>query len=213
MCFSPQVSFGAAAVLAVFGAVGLRKTGLTRFALVAVVPCIFAVQQMLEGFVWLAIGRGDASSYAYVIPVYAYLFFAGVWWPFYWPLVLRYLEPNHNRKKWLWIPIVAGCTVAVLSLLNFYFNSVTVAVVDHHIAYQQTQNLPFGNVLYYVALVLYLIAISGGLFISTLPYASTMGWLIILAFFAAQIWYYFAFGSVWCFFAALCSALILFALQ
>lgn len=74
MCFSPQASFGAAAVLSVLGAVGLKKANGSRRSLIAAIPCIFAIQQALEGFVWLAIGRGDYSSAWYYIPVYLFLF-------------------------------------------------------------------------------------------------------------------------------------------
>ncbi len=213
MCFSPQVSFGAAATLTVLGIVGLRRTNGSRFALIAAVPCIFALQQMLEGFVWLAIGRGDFSSPSYSVPVYAYLFFSSAFWPLYLPMVLWYLEPDPKHKKWLGGTFVAGALVACVAIANFYAGPVTVEVVDHHISYQQPNQFPLSNELYIVGLVLYLVATSGALFLSTIPYASTMGWLVLLAFAAAQIWYYLAFGSVWCFFAAICSALIVLVLE
>jgi hypothetical protein len=213
MCFSPQASFGAAAVLSVLGIAGLKKTGGSKKALIAAVPSIFAVQQALEGFVWLAIGRGDYSSLAYTFPVYFYLFFASTFWPLYIPITLWLLEQNPTRKQWLIAPLAAGIAVAIVALINLCAGGpVTVSVVDHHIAYAQTAAFPFSAALYYVGLVFYLIATSGALFISTIPYAPIMGMLIILALAAAQIWYYFAFGSVWCFFAAVCSALILLAI-
>lgn len=213
MCFSPQASFGAAAVLSVLGVMGLKKTGGSRFGLIAAVPCFFAIQQMLEGFVWLAIERGDYSSISYTIPVYAYLFFASVWWPLYLSIVLWYLEENQQRKQWLLGTILAGVIVALVASINFYAGPVTVEVVDHHLSYQQPNQFPFSTALYYAGLVFYLLATSGALFLSTIPYASTMGWLVLLAFAAAQIWYYLAFGSVWCFFAAICSALIVLVLE
>jgi len=213
MCFSPQASFGAAAILSVLGAVGLKKAHGSKQSLIAAVPCIFATQQALEGFVWLAIGRGDYSSLAYSTPVYLFLFFASVFWPLYLPISLWYLEQNPARKQWLNFFIAAGVAVAVVSLINFCASPVTVLVVDHHIAYQQTMAFPFSTALYYLGLILYLIATAGSLFISTVPYAPMMGALVLLAFAAAWVWYYLAFGSVWCFFAAICSALIVFALE
>jgi hypothetical protein len=213
MCFSPQASFGAAAVLSVLGIAGLKKTGGSKKALIAAVPSIFAVQQTLEGFVWLAIGRGDYSSLGYTIPVYFYLFFASTFWPLYLPIVLWYLEQNLTRKQWLIAPLAAGIVVALVALINLCVGGpVNVSVVNHHIAYAQTVPFFFSTTLYYIGLVFYLVATSGALFISTIPYAPIMGVLIILALTAAQIWYYFAFGSVWCFFAAVCSALILLAI-
>lgn len=213
MCFSPQVSFGAAAVLSVLGIVALKRAHGSRLSLIAVVPCIFALQQILEGFVWLAIERGDFSSFFYSIPVYGYLFFASAWWPLYLPLVLWYLELDQKRKKWLCSTIFAGILVACVAVANFYVGPVTVTVVDNHISYQQSNQFLLNNELYIVGLALYLVATSGALFLSTIPYAFIMGWLVLFAFAAAQIWYYFAFGSVWCFLAAICSALIVLVLE
>lgn len=213
MCFSPQASFGAAAVLSVLGIMGLKKTGRSQFGLIAAVPCIFALQQMLEGFVWLAIERGDLSSASYYIPVYAYLFFASVWWPLYLPSVLWYLEEDPKRKRWVFGTLIAGACVVVVAAINFYVGPITVEVVDHHISYQQQNQFSFSSPLYYAGLACYLIATAGALFMSTVPYASTMGWLVLLAFVVAQLWYYLAFGSVWCFFAAICSALIVLVLE
>jgi hypothetical protein len=213
MCFSPQASFGAAAVLSVLGIAGLKKTGGSKKALIAAVPCIFAVQQALEGFVWLAIGRSDYSSLAYSIPVYFYLFFATAFWPLYLPIILWYLEQNPTRKQWLLAPLAAGIAVAVVALINLCAGGpVTVSVVDHHIAYEQVAPFAFSATVYYIGLIFYLVATSGAFFISTIPYAPIMGVMIILALAAAQIWYYLAFGSVWCFLAAICSMFIVFAL-
>src|ERR1044072_4883587 len=154
MCFSPKASFGAAAALSVLGIAGLRKTGRSKYALLAVIPCIFAVQQALEGFVWLAAERGDFSSSACLLPAYAYLFFAGVWWPLYIPAVLWYLEASLERKKWLLVPLAAGVLVSCIVLLNFYLSPVAVQIVDHHIAYQQLNTFPFHNELYLICLAL-----------------------------------------------------------
>lgn len=128
------------------------------------------------------------------------------------PSILWYLEANPARKKWLSFALAAGIAVATLSIINFYTRPVIVEVVNHHIAYQQTMPFPFSTELYYLGLFVYLIATAGALFISTIPHASIMGALVLLAFVVAHIWYALAMGSVWCFFAAACSALIILAM-
>jgi hypothetical protein len=212
MCFSPQASFGAAAILSVLGTAALYRSRGSRFALIAAVPCFFAVQQALEGFVWLALGRGDINSLSYFIPVYGFLFFAMLWWPLYIPITLWYIEHDPTRKKFMLGSIIAGTCVAILAVTNLVVSPVEVVVVGHHLSYQQTSTIPFSDTFYIIGLLCYLIATSGALFLSTIRRAWIMGILVIVACVTAQIWYYIAFGSVWCFFAALSSSLILLAL-
>lgn len=213
MCFSPRASFGAATLLSFLGIVALKRTGGSRQALIAAIPIFFGLQQALEGFVWLAVLRGDVTSLWYSVPVYGFLFFAAVWWPLYIPMVLWFVEQNVQRKKLLFIPISAGILVAVVALINLYTSPTEVVIVGHHLSYQQPTVMPWSNALYMFGLVCYLVAISGALFLSTIRYAWFMGLLVIAACATAWLWYYLAFGSVWCFFAAISSALILVSLR
>lgn len=213
MCFSPQASFGAFAFLSVLGGTALKHTKQSRYALIAIVPLFFGIQQALEGFVWLALQRGDAASLWYMLPVYGFLFFASIWWPLYIPVVLWYLEENVYKKRLLVLPIVAGCIVASIALVYAGYSSVAAVAVGNHISYQQIGVVPYGELLYNIGIVAYLIATAGALFISSIRYAWIMGILVLFAYATAHVWYYLAFGSVWCFFAALASSLIVLGLE
>jgi uncharacterized membrane protein YfbV (UPF0208 family) len=59
MCFSAIVSFSAAAGLSLLGIGTIRQTTSKNQLLLASFPCLFALQQTLEGFVWL----GKSNSY------------------------------------------------------------------------------------------------------------------------------------------------------
>jgi len=208
MCFSPQASFGATALLSVLGGTALKRTKQSRYVLIALIPLMFGVQQALEGFVWLALQRGDTTSLWYTIPVYGFLFFAAVWWPLYIPIMLWYLETVPSKKQWLIMPVVAGVIVALIALLHTCFTSIEAVAIGHHISYQQTTPPMGGEILYNIGLGAYLIATAGALFISSIRYTWLMGIIVVVAFATAQLWYYLAFGSVWCFFAAIASSLI-----
>lgn len=210
MCFSPQASFGAAAILSVLGVAALKQKPLSKISLIAAIPLVFGIQQALEGFVWIVLQRNDTTSLLYSFSVYGFLFFAAIWWPLYIPITLWYIESNSQNKKLLLYPIAAGVLVVAVASLNLALGGLYAEIIDHHIVYQSYTQFPYSNFLYYLGLLNYLIATAGALFISTIPHTWIMGLLVIGAFATAHLWYYYAFGSVWCFFAALCSALILF---
>ena len=98
MCFSSTASFAAAAVLAAAGAVSLRKVQEPKQLIFASIPLLFSIQQLSEGFLWLALTN----------PVYAgmeksstliFLVFAQILWPFHVPLAVFLLEKTGWRKR------------------------------------------------------------------------------------------------------------------
>ena len=212
MCFSPQASFGAAAVLSVLGIIGLKKQWYSQDRLIAAVPFFFAMQQALEGFVWISLQHNETPHWLYYLSTYGFLLFAAMWWPVYVPAILWYLEADPQRKKILFYPLCAGLLVMGIAILNLISGGLEAIIVGHHIAYQSQTSTSINSGLYYCGLVCYLIATTGALCISSKRFAWVMGILIIIAFATAQVWYYYAFGSVWCFFAALCSGLLVYAL-
>ena len=76
MCFSPEASFASAAVLVPFGTYTLRLAARTapRLWPLALVPCVFGLQQACEGVVWLGLESGDDRLTRPAAR--AYLFFA-----------------------------------------------------------------------------------------------------------------------------------------
>ena len=74
MCFSPAASFTAAALLSVAGSAAVIKNYKVKKALpIAIIPLIFAIQQAIEGMLWLNIqGSGGYT----LLFTYLFLFFA-----------------------------------------------------------------------------------------------------------------------------------------
>ena len=101
MCHSAEASFGSAALLMVAGGWCLRTTAKRAPWLwpIAVVPFLFGVQQMLEGFVW--VGLHQQNTTLTLAAAGMYLFFAVAFWPFWFSLAAFLLETDPRRRKFL----------------------------------------------------------------------------------------------------------------
>jgi hypothetical protein len=103
-----------------------------------------------------------------------------------------------------------GMVSVTLSLLSMLYTGVTAYALNHHISYQPlTPNHFIEN--WYVQTgetIIYALATIAPFFISTLPLAWIAGIAIAAGFIVAHIFYYCAFASVWCFFAALASGAV-----
>jgi hypothetical protein len=62
MCFSAGASVGASAVLAGVGVAAIKNSGKSPQRLFAVTPLLFAVQQFVEGFIWLSLINSEYAS-------------------------------------------------------------------------------------------------------------------------------------------------------
>lgn len=211
MCFSAQASFTAAAVLGTIGIASVYRASTIPLRLIASAPLFFALQQLLEGFVWLTLSNPESISH--MIGLYGFTFFAGAWWPAAIPLVLRYAEPimETYRKELLYWCCLAGGFFASIWLLLCAFTGVEVHAVHHHLSYAllgTIQSHPWFAYFYYIGIILYLIATVGAMMISSVAYMWVVGLLVSTSFIAAQLSYAHAFGSVWCFFAAIISATV-----
>jgi len=80
MCFSAQASFTAAAFIGTIGVVTIARAKKPMRAL-AITPLFFALQQALEGIVWLTMDVGDSTSLLHKASMYTFLVFATMIWP------------------------------------------------------------------------------------------------------------------------------------
>src|SRR5688572_16557568 len=134
MCFSAGASFGASAVILVIGAASVRKVEKPSQILFAAIPFIFGVQQISEGFLWLALTN---ESYAFLEKsmTYAFQFFAQVLWPLWLPLSIMILQPEGKFKNIQKIFVGIGATVALWLTYSVFYGGVNATIADHHIAY------------------------------------------------------------------------------
>lgn len=213
MCFSAQASFAASAALIFISALCFKKAQTNSQRLLASGPLFFGVQQFLEGLVWVTLNRGDSSSALHQCSIYGFLSFAYIFWPLFVPLTAYLFEKNPLRKKIEFGLLILGSFIATTGLLALTVFGYTANALNHHIAYEYIPSTSIFSpsaliLLHYILLALYTVVIVGSMVISTTPYMWLMGCLVALGFIVAQILFAVAFGSVWCFFAALASIVI-----
>src|SRR5258708_2813488 len=146
MCFSAPASFIAAGGLAIAGGVALAIAPKKK-KIIAVIPLLFAAQQALEGFQWLALRAGSASMLA----AYGFLFFAFILWPVYIPIAVYLLDrPSRHTMRWL---IVFGVAVAAYLGWVLLTQPLSVGIVARCIQYRI--NIP----LFSLAMLGYVLAV------------------------------------------------------
>lgn len=209
MCFSAEASFAVGAVLVPSGLYCTLAAARKNPAClpVAAIPLLFGLQQISEGLVWLGLHHDDPVLTR--AAALAFLFAALAVWPFWIPFSMWFKETHPSRRRvllgltllstaWLWgfyLPLALGPT----SLL-------TVQVHHHSIAYEYSdlgalRTLPKG-----LTDVCYVLLVTVPLHLSSDP-RERLPTLVIGASAALAVWLYeYAFVSVWCFFAAVLSA-------
>lgn len=209
MCFSATSSFTAAIVLLSVSVVSLTRLTNKRALLLSLMPFLFAIQQATEGTLWLALTKDQFSFLASAASI-IFLFFALILWPIWPSLALLTVEPKAQQKKLLMAWSGMGICLAIYNFYILFFHPVSATIVQDSIFYNF--HTPFPN-LYNFYLACYTTLVAGPFFISSLRFTKVVGLAIITSLFLAFIIKEATFGSVWCFFAALLSTLILFVLH
>ena len=203
MCFSAGASFSAAAVLGIGGTFILSQVTSKKQVLFASIPCIFALQQLCEGLVWVSLNYG--LSYVWqAIGMYGFLFFAIPFWPLWIPLSTYVMETNKLIKRILFYFLLLGIIMFVLSLITLILTGATAQVLSCHIRYSVISPYISND----IVLLFYGLATIVPMFISTTKYMKLFGVVVLLSLFAAAYFYTMAFISTWCFFGAILSILI-----
>jgi hypothetical protein len=205
MCFSAGASFVAGTVLCAAGIVAVKKTRGTSFVLLACIPLLFSIQQFSEGFVWLSLTNIDFITW-HRISVFIFLSLAIVVWPVWLPLSFYKIEKSKVRKKLLLFILLFGIALSLYMLYCLIFCKITARVMLLHIYYDidYTIQLPrFRNLVYIIPTVI-------PPFISSIKKTKIFGLAIVCSFFLTSVYFRENVVSVWCFFAAIISILILF---
>ena len=201
MCFSAAASFTAGAVLIGIGAMAVSRAGNPRELPYAAIPILFGAQQVVEGSLWLTFG--EPHSHLNSALTHIYQFFSHVFWPAFVPLAIRSLETVRWRRTVLLGFASAG---AAVGLYLFYFLMVdptTSQVVRGHIVYISPH--------FYLkpVLALYFLATCASSLFSSHRPVQWFGIATTIAMLAAAGLYRAWFISVWCFFAAAISLVVL----
>jgi uncharacterized membrane protein len=205
MCFSATGSFGVAAALAGIGAYSVAQDKLPSHKMLAAVPLLFAGQQVAEGAVWMTIEH-PSPGWVHVLAVAVFLGFALIIWPLWVPLSLLLAETNPRRRKVLSALACIGVGVAIYAGVVLIRGQPTAHVTGHRMAYSYVE---IGSrkvqALY---LPMYIVPALIPFFVSTLSQAKLMGGVLAVALVATFVIERATLTSVWCFFAAILSGVI-----
>lgn len=169
-------------------------------------PVLFAVQQAAEGVVWLTIGDPQ-STRVHQLGAWAFLGFAFVVWPAYAPASLYAAERDPDRRRILRVIALWGAVLAASAPLLLARWHPVATVVEHSIRYAPigTEN----SVLNGLLLLAYVVPTVAPFLVSSTTMARTLGGAFVVSLIITVVVERNALTSVWCFFAALLSALIL----
>jgi len=210
MCFSATASFGAAAALVPAGLYCIKKSSELKqpYWLIALLPLVFGLQQVFEGFVWLDL---ETSTPDPRLPALGFMFFSHFFWLLWVPLSCFAVETNPLKRKLFMGITLLGTTLGLLMYvpLWIYPDWLNIEVTQHSISYKAIllydEYIPriFSRILYALIVLIPLL-------FSSHFYVRMFGVIIFFSVVFASIFYGYAFISVWCFFAAILSLYILY---
>lgn len=200
MCFSAGASFIAGGVLSTAGVATLKKTKKASEVPLAATPFLFGIQQITEGFVWVALQQ----NLVMLSQVASFIFslFAYALWPAYIPFAVLLLENNPIRRRIILPLFILGLGVTGYLLYYIVLYPVSCQIVENSIHY--AESVPYGMNLFW----LYVLAGAASCFASSHKLIRVFGLLLIASICVAYYFHAFTFVSVWCFFAAILSLVI-----
>ena len=205
MCFGPVASFTSGTILTAAGTATIKTTRSKKELLFAAFPLIFAIQQIIEGLIWLAVNDGPLQHWRKPLAA-LFIFFAYLLWPVISPLSIYLLEPQ-RKKRWILSAFILTriATACYLSWFAFHHHH-HVTVVHHSIQYHIKKfSTLFG--------FFYLGSTYAPYLVSSYKGVRILGVLNIIFAAISRYLYWVTFDSVWCFFAALLSAGIYFFIR
>ncbi len=169
----------------------------------ALLPALFSAHQFLEVAVWAGLDgdAGRVSAGMAELAMRAYLFIAWPMLPTYLPLSVMMIDPRRRAamRPFLALGLVVSAYLAYVVLAN----PVEVIRHDHGLEYLTVVAHPL------LWAVLYIVAVIVPLLMSSYRSIVAFGVLNLVGLVAVAIFYMKSFASLWCFFAAGASILIL----
>jgi hypothetical protein len=203
VCFSASANFVGSAVLGAIGVATLTEVKHRRELLLAAMPCLFALHQFIEGFVWLALDHKLPPVVAHDAGA-AFVLYAQGLLPFLLPLSVFLIEPTRDRRRRMLGFTILGGGLAVYLLWGLIAYPLQVSSGDNGIVYL--------NRISTTTLVaeLYVIATCGALFFSGFRLLVLLAWLNLVGLLTVMVVRRLEFTSLWCAYAAVVSVIIYF---
>jgi hypothetical protein len=203
MCFSATADFAGSAVLGLIGVATLREVKDRRELLLGAVPCLFAVHEFIEGFVWLGLDGTLSPQVAHNAGAAFVLYAQGIL-PFLLPLAVFLIEPTKRLRGRMMGFVILGGVLALYLLWGLIAYPLQISDQSHSVVYI--------NVITNTTLVamLYVVATCGSLFFSGFRKLVVLGWFNLVGLLVVMLVKRYAFTSVWCAYAAVVSVVIYF---
>lgn len=209
MCFSPSASFTASAALLIASGYALNRTrasGEKTFLPIAFTPFLFAVQQFIEGLIWLCLqDKMTIESSTLEALSLVYLFFAYAFWPLWVPLAVAIFD--QKRRILLLCIGVVGLIFFITTIVHFCLHPeiLDTKIMNHSICYLHACAYKFSwPVILYIALT------CGSMIVASWIHVNILGLITLVAAVLTFLIYNHTFASVWCFFSAIISIYIAF---
>ena len=200
MCFSAPVSFGAAAILGGVGAMTVSKVAKPSELPLAVEPLIFAVQQGMEGLLWLTVPFGRSSG---IWLASAFAAIALILWPVLTPIAAALVEPKRKRRRLIYALLLPGGVVALYSAITIFTHPYLAWPASRALIYVNDDPYPPALA------AAYLIAICAPPLISSSRILRIFGAIVLVGLAVSMLAFYESVVSVWCFFGTMASIALL----
>ncbi len=201
MCFSAHASFIAAGVTGLIGIACFTKTETPRDWPLAAMPLLFSAQQAVEGLLWLTLPAAPHQAQASMLTL-VFLLFAKVFWPVYVPTTVLLIEPDSTRRAIMRAILLGGIAIAAYFLYVILNIRHEASILGQHIVYEAPQDFPWS------VAALYLAATCAAPLLSSHRTVQLLACIVITGATITYAYYWDAFTSIWCFFAAAGSAVI-----
>ena len=180
--------------------------------MLAAYPLAFGIQQAFEGAVWHGI---NSSNPALVdVASQGYVFFSHFFWLFWVPFSVYFMEDRGPRKRFLGALTILGALYG-LSLfipLILWDGWLVIELVQDSILYRTT--MIYDDIIdRQVVRGIYALQVFLALVLSSNIRIRIFGIIILTSVVGTFAFFKYAFVSVWCFFAAILSVYLLFALR
>jgi hypothetical protein len=201
MCFSAPASGAVGTALLVGGILTMRQVRRPADMALASLPMLLGIQQLVEGALWRELDStgGQASSPL----VAAYLGFALVLWPSWVPYATWRVEPDRRRRRAIAAIGIVGAAVSIYLATFLVVGDITARAEAHRIVYDLPSAATSPSALPYV------VATCLPCLLSSLRSVNVFGVAVVVSAAVAHEVYARAFVSVWCFMAAMLSAIVL----
>jgi hypothetical protein len=181
------------------GFAAIARTKNIRAVPLASIPLIFGIQQSLEGLVWIS----PPISLTYYLGMYGFLFCAYSLWPILVPWATLFYEGGVKNNPPLFATAVIGTGVGGYFFSQLLQGNVSASIVQHSICYSFRPELWYGMGLSYIFVVVFAGLFARNYFMKF--FGAGLAATFIFSRSVAELTYV----SVWCFFGALLSGIII----